>query len=296
MEKEILEKYMKAGSINSQAAKLALTKAKTGLKIIELAELVENKIRELGGNPAFPVNISINDFAAHYTPTSNDETEIRPGDVVKIDVGTHVDGYIGDMAVTYCSEKNPLVDASKKVLDAAMSVVKPGVTPKDIGQAIESKAKELGVGVIVNLTGHGLDRFVFHGPPSIPNLGIGDENELREGDVIAIEPFVTASNSQVKEAGFTEIYRYLMNRPVRLPEARKILATARDEWGGLPFCKRWLSKNFSPVKISIALRQLEAVDAIESYPALRHVNGEPIAQAEHTLIVKDKPIITTMMD
>lgn len=295
MEPEILDKYKKAGRITAEVAGLALKKAKPGLKILELAEFVEREIEKRGGKPAFPVNISINDFAAHYTPTANDLTEIKPGDLVKIDIGSHIDGYIGDTAVTYCSEKNPLVKASKKILDAAVSVVKPGIAISEIGAKIEETASSLGAGVIVNLTGHGLDRYVFHGPPTIPNIRNNDAHELQEDDVIAIEPFITESNSQVKESGITEIYRYLMDRPVRMAEARKTLAMARDKWHGLPFAKRWLAKTFSPVKVSMALRQLEQVMAVESYPALREVNGRPIAQAEHTVIVRDKPIITTLI-
>ncbi|MFH1294495.1 MAG: type II methionyl aminopeptidase [Candidatus Aenigmatarchaeota archaeon] len=294
MEKETLEKYKKAGKINAKVVNSALKMTRPGTKLIELAEFAENEIVRLGGKPAFPVNISINDIAAHYTPTFNDVTEIKPGDIVKIDIGTHVDGYIGDMAASYCSEKNDLVDAAKKVLDAAVSIVKPGVTPAEIGAVIEGRSKDLGVGVIVNLTGHGLDRFVFHGSPPIPNVGNGSEYELQEWDVIAIEPFITNANSQVKESGFKEIHRYVTDKPVRMMEARQMLAMARDEWNQLPFSKRWLAKKFSPVKIAMAIRQLEQVGAIESYPALKHVNGEPIAQAEHTVIVRDKPIITTI--
>lgn len=296
MDADILKKYKLAGQIDAKVTASVLVAAKPGARLLDLAELAERKIKELGGMPAFPVNISVNDLAAHYTPTPNDQTVINPGDVVKIDIGTHVDGYIGDMAVTYCSERNPLVDASQKVLQAAIDVARPGATPSEIGSAIESKAKDLGFGVIVNLTGHGLDRFVFHGFPSIPNTSVGSDYQFQDGDVIAIEPFVTASNSQVKESGFTEIYRYLMDKPVRLLEARKILAMARDQWMGLPFAKRWLSIDFSPIKISMALRQLEQVEAIESYPALKHVSGQAISQAEHTIIIKDKPIITTLLE
>jgi methionyl aminopeptidase len=295
MDKEILGKYEKAGRITAETASLALKKAKPGLKILELAEFIEDEIRKRGGKPAFPVNISINDIAAHYTPTTNDQTEIKPGDLVKIDVGVHVDGYIGDTAVTYCSEKNHLVEASRKVLEASLSSVRPGVAVSEIGATIEKTAESLGTGVIVNLTGHGLDRYVFHGSPTIPNIKNNDTYALQEDDVIAIEPFIAESKGQVRESGIMEIYRYVMDRPVRMPEARQILAMARDTWKGLPFARRWLAKTLSPLKVSLALRQLEQVTAVESYPALREASGRPIAQAEHTVIVKEKPIVTTLL-
>jgi len=296
MEKDVMEKYKKAGRIGAETRAEVEKRMRPGMKLIELAEMVDAIIKQKGGEPAFPVNISLNDNAAHYTPPANDETEIKPGDLVKVDIGVHVDGYIGDMAFTYCSEKSQLIDAVNKILADAIKTIKPGVTVAEIGNTIEGSAKSQGVGLIVNLTGHTLDRFVFHGSPSIPNV----ENELnhafKDGDVIALEPFTCKTNGFVKESGSgAEIYRYLMDRPVRLTEARRILQVARDQYHKLPFAKRWLYKNFSPVKVAMAMRQLENVGALESYPVLREVEGKPIAQAEHTIIVAEKPIVTTRL-
>ena len=182
------------------------------------------------------------------------------------------------------------------MLEAAIAVIKPGVTISEIGSAIETKAKELGVGVIVNLTGHTLDKFVFHGAPSIPNVKNDNSHAFREDDVIAIEPFVLESNGTVKDSAPVEIYRYVMDRPVRLAEARKIIGLARDKYHGLPFAKRWLAReSISPLKVQMALAQLESIGAIESFPTLKESRGRPIAQAEHTIIVKDKPIVTTRL-
>ena len=293
MEPEVLEKYRKAGKICADVKKEILKKIKPGMPILELAEYIEKGVSEKGGQPAFPVNISINEVAAHYTPTLNDETKIQAGDLVKIDIGVHVDGYIGDMAFTYCSEPSPLVEGSEKVLEKVIGIIKPGVTLAEIGNTVEKTVSELKLGVIVNLTGHTLQRFVFHGQPNIPNVSNNLNYSFKEGDVIAIEPFITESNGFVKESGTTEIYRYLMDRPVRLTEARKILAMARDEWHSLPFAKRWLYKKFSPVKVSLAIRQLEMVGAIETYPVLKEVENKKIAQAEHTIIVDKEPVVTT---
>ena len=164
----------------------------------------------------------------------------------------------------------------------------------EIGNAIEKKAKELGVGVIVNLTGHTLDKFVFHGAPSIPNVANDNGHAFEDGDVIAIEPFVLESNGTVRDSAPTEIYRYVMDRPVRLAEARKIIEIARDKYEGLPFAKRWLHKEgIPPLKVQMALSQLEQLGALESYPPLKESRGRPIAQAEHTIIVAEKPVVTT---
>ncbi|MFH1445267.1 MAG: type II methionyl aminopeptidase [Nanoarchaeota archaeon] len=294
MEEKILEKYKKAGSITASIREDVLKKIKPGMKILELADFIENEIEKRGGKPAFPVNISINNIAAHDTPRFNDEREIKDGDIVKIDIGVHVDGYIGDMAFTYCSNNNPLVKANQEVLEEAIKILKPGVTVAKIGKTISSAAEKRGYGLILNLTGHTLDKYIFHGQPSILNVDNDSTHAFKEGDVIALEPFLVESNSQVKESGTTEIYRYLQDRPVRLKEAREILATARDEFKQLPFAKRWLYKKFSPIKVALAMRQLEGAMALETYPILRNINNSPISQAEHTIIItKDGHLVTT---
>lgn len=293
MDKEILDNYKKAGSIAARARELALRKTRPGAMILDIAEEVEAFVVKKGGLPAFPLNISINDIAAHYTPAYNEGKTIQEDDLVKLDVGVHVDGYIGDTAITWSRKPHELVDAVEKVLSEALKILKPGVTIGEIGTVIEETAKSQGVGLILNLTGHTLDRYVFHGQPSILNTANDSTHAFREGDVIALEPFTCPSNGHVRESGITEIYRFLQKRPVRLPEARKIIDLAEKKYSSLPFAKRWLCREISPIKVSLAMRQLDGIVALENYSMLREVSGMPIAQAEHTIIIQDKPIITT---
>lgn len=294
MDSEIFDKYRKAGEISAQIRKEVLEKIKPGMNVLELAEFIEKRILELGGRPAFPVNIGINDVTAHYTPKSDDTTVVKAGDLVKIDHGIHIDGYVADMAYTYCSEKNELIKAAEDVLHAGIKVIRPGTKVAEISQAINEAVEASGFGVIVNLTGHGLDQYVIHGPPTIPNVLNDSMQELKEDDVIALEPFLCDKNGFVKESGPVEIFSFLQPRPARLPEARKILELAGNEYMGLPFCKRWLAKKgISPFKISFALKQLEVSNAVRSYPVLKERSGMTVAQAEHTVIVKEKPLIVT---
>jgi methionyl aminopeptidase len=295
MNSETLDKYIKAGEISKQIKKEVFEKIKPGIKILELAEFIEKRILELGGKPAFPVNIGINDITAHYTPKFNDETVIKAGDLVKIDHGVHVDGWVADMAYTYCSGKSELIKAVEKALDVGIKTIKPGVKISEISQAINESVESSGFGVIVNLTGHGLDQYVIHGPPTIPNVKNDSGIELKDGDVIALEPFVCETNGYVKESEPVEIFSFLQPRPARLPEARKILEIANNEYNGLPFCRRWLvKKGFSPFKVSFALKQLEIANSLKDYPVLKEREGRPVAQAEHTIIVKEKPLVTTI--
>jgi methionyl aminopeptidase len=296
MEPEMLEKYKQAGKICAEIRAEVLKMIKPGVKLLELADFIEGQIATKGAGTAFPVNISLNDHAAHDTPDWNDVRVIEAGDLVKIDIGTHVDGYIGDMAFTWCSEKHPLIEANQKILQAAIDICKPGVTVGDIGTAIEDKTKELGIGIITNLTGHCLKQYDFHAQPSIPNVRNENDHAFEDGDVVAIEPFAVERNGIVKESGTKVIYQHMMDRPVRLTESRRILAMARDDWHGFPFAKRWLYKKISPVKVNLALRQLEQVMAIQPYPVLKESTGQKVSQAEHTIVIGEKPLVTTKLE
>lgn len=297
MEQEVLEKYTKAGEISAQIRKEILEKIKPGMRILELAEYIEKRVLELGGRPAFPVNIGINEVTAHYTPRAGDATAIKDGDLVKIDHGIHIDGYVADMAYTWCQGKNGLNDlikASENAVHAGIRAIRPGARVAEISQAISEAVAASGFGVIVNLTGHGLEQYVIHGPPAIPNVANDSRHELKEGDVIALEPFVCEKNGYVKESEPVEIFSFVQPKPARLPEARTILELAGGEYNGLPFCKRWLAgKGLSPFKISFALKQLEVSNAIMSYPVLKERSCMAVAQAEHTIIVTEKPFVIT---
>ncbi len=282
MDDEILDKYRRAGKILAEVRSAAVNRVKVGASLLEVAEFVENSTRERGGQPAFPCNISRNDEAAHATPSFNDKS-VFGEDMVKLDIGVHVDGYIADTAVTVDLGDNPeLVEASEVALKNAIQLIRAGVSTADIGAVIEDSINEFGYKPVANLTGHGLDRYVQHAPPSIPNRRIKQGIVLREGDVIAIEPFATNGAGHVSGGVLTEIYRLEKLKSVRLPAAKKLLKEI-EEYKALPFAKRWLPQT----RLNFILKQLEAMGAIYSYPVLKEDAGGLISQAEHTIIIED---------
>lgn len=294
MEKEIEENYIKAGKIASKVREYACSLIQPSAFVLDIVEKIEKRMEALGGSPAFPVNISINDMAAHWHPECNDQTAIKEGDYVKIDVGVHVDGYIGDTAKTVrVAGKDNLITCSEKMLEEMLKMVRPGTTVGDIGEVAEKVAKEFGFNPVRNLTGHSLGRYDVHAGLTIPNIKNDSQYQLREDEIIAIEPFCTAGNGFVKDSGKPLILRWIIDRPTRLVEARKILEIARTEYERLPFAKRWIQKRFSPLKVELSLKELLSSNALYGYEPLREVSGKPVAQSEHTVIVKEKPIITT---
>lgn len=293
MEAEVLEKLKKAGRIAAEALEYAKSLVKPGKLLVEVCDKTEEKIKSLGGELAFPVQISLNDCAAHFCPEADDKTEFAE-QVVKIDIGVHIDGWVGgDTACTIdLSKKNAeLVKASREALDNALNIIKPGVKLGEIGAVIHDAITKYGFSPVRNLSGHGLGEYSVHEAPSIPNYDNGDETELEEDDLIAIEPFATNGAGIIYESSPATIFALINRRPVRLPIVRSVLQEI-EKFNELPFTTRWLTRKFS-AKAKLAIVQLARQEIIREYPPLVDKNHGLVSQAEHSLIVKETPIILT---
>ncbi len=280
---EELERYRRAGKILAEVRAEAVKKVIAGESLLEAANFIENSIREKGANPAFPCNISRNDEAAHATATINDKSLFKQGDLVKLDIGVHIDGYIADTAITVdLGDNKALVKAAEDALAAAIKILHDGISTAEIGEAIEKTINEAGFKPVINLTGHGLRQYIQHTPPQIPNRRIARGIILKANDVVALEPFATNGAGKVTEGTLTEIYSFIAARPVRLPQARQLLMEI-EPYKTLPFAKRWLKT----LRLDMALRQLEAAGSIRGYPVLREETGGLVSQAEHTVIITE---------
>lgn len=287
MEKNVLKYYKKASLISQKVIKYSKKLLQEERKALDLVEKIEEKVYELGGELAFPVNICINEIAAHYTPDINDDLIIKENDLVKIDVGVHFNGYICDRAFTVCiGEKDfPLINIAEKTLENVLKLIKPGKKVFEISNKVEELITKKGFNPIRNLSGHGLERFKLHAPPTIPNGKNNIQEEIKKGQVIAMEVFVTDGIGLVKDSSPTLIYQFKQDKPIRLWEARKILELAEKKFNKLPFAKRWF-KEIPTTKLELALRQLVEVNAIIKHPVLKEVSNGLVAQAEETIVVR----------
>jgi methionyl aminopeptidase len=290
MKEEVVEAYLEAGRIASRVLARSLPLVRTGASFRSVVEEAEELVRAGGAGLAFPLNLSINEAAAHDTASDGDDRAFRHGDVVKMDLGVHLNGYIADTAGTVdLGENGPLLRASRAALEKAISLVRPGVSTGDLGAAIQGEIEALGFRPVANLTGHGLGRYEIHTPPTVPNIRMNGGAVLREGMVFAIEPFASTGTGWVSDAPRVQIYQQTGDRPARLPEARKILDQVRERHG-LPFARRWLTGE----RLDLTLASLVRSGHLHAYPVLRDVPGSLVSQAEHTVIVTgDGCIITT---
>lgn len=292
----MLDKYITAGRIAREARELGVSLVKENKKLFDVAEKIERKIVELGGELAFPVNISIDSIAAHYTPVPGDQLTFKKGQVVKLDIGVHVDGYIADTAVTVevgTNSHKELITASLEALNKALAEVRPGVSISLLGEIIENTIKSYGYQPVVNLTGHSLGRWNLHAGKSIHNMKVSTSGRLDAGDVIAIEPFATNGSGRVINSKNSDIYKLMTPKPVRLRTGREILKEIINKYKTLPFARRWFINKYGLARTSMALKQLVSWDVLYQYPILRDQEGGTVSQAEHTVIVTDEPIVTT---
>lgn len=288
------EKILKAGKIASEAREHGRKNIKKGMKLIDIANLIEEKMFELGGKPAFPTCLSIDSIAAHATPTHNDERVARG--ILKIDMGVHINGWIADTAFSIDLENNEenkkIIQASEKALENAIKIAKKGTEIREIGKAVNEAMESYNLNPITNLFGHSIEHYRLHAGVSIPNHDNGSTIPLEVG-TYAIEPFATSGNGKVHDGKPSGIFLLTDDKNIRSPIARDVLNFIIEEFQTLPFCARWVVKKLG-TKSLIGLKQLEENGNIHSYAELIESSGGKVAQSEHTILIeKDNVIITT---
>jgi len=283
---EDLDNWRKAGKIAAEALAYGKQLIKPGASLLEVTEKVEKKIFELGGVPAFPAQISCDDIAAHYCAYSDDKIIFKE-QLVNLDVGVAVDGYIGDTAcsVDLSGKNQKLIEAAESALSAAIEAVKQGKTLGEIGKAIQKAIESFGFSPVRNLSGHGLDINDIHTYPSIPNYDNGDETILKDV-IIAIEPFATNGEGMIYESGNANIFSLKQKKPVRNPMTRNILKEI-ESYEGRPFCTRWLDKKFHKGYISLAIKEMRNLDMLNEFPPLPDQKHGLVSQAEHSLYIDE---------
>ncbi len=285
------DKIIKAGKIACQAKEYAKTIIKRGVPLLEIAEKIEEKIRELGGEPAFPVSLSINEIAAHYTP-SHDEKTLARG-LLKVDIGVHIGGWITDTAFSLdlergkeSEENKKLIEASEKALESAVKTAKEGISVREIGKKIQETIESLGFSPIMNLSGHEIKQHRIHAGLTIPNID-NKKNILLQKGVYAIEPFATPGSGKVHDGNPSGIYILINNKNIRSPIARKVLKLIEEEYRTMPFCSRWIVKKAGTGAL-IALRQLEQNGNLHHFPQLVESSGGKVSQAEDTILIDEE--------
>jgi len=283
-----IENLKKAGKIAKQAVEYAKSFIKKDMSLLEIAEKIEQKIDELGAKPAFPVTLSIDEVAAHFTPLPGDDS--RAHGLLKVDIGVHVDGYIADTAFSLdlenLDENKRLIESAKLALKNATEKISLNVQLNEIGAEIERAISSFGFNPVANLSGHSIERWKVHSGITIPNYDNSQPKTISPG-VYAIEPFSTNGVGSVRDGKSSGIYMFNAESNVRDSLAREILAFIKKEYSTLPFCSRWICKKFS-LGALLSLQRLKEAGILHNYPQLIEAKKGKVAQAEHTILITEK--------
>jgi methionyl aminopeptidase len=290
-DEEALEKFRLSGKILRETREEMRSFVRENMPIIQVCEKAETLIREKGGKPAFPCNVSINEVAAHYTSPPGDQSTIPEKSLVKVDIGVHVDGYVTDTAFTACfnPEYKTMVDTAEQALKAAIDTIHADISTSKIGSVIETTIKNRGFRPISNLTGHSVGRYLIHAGTSIPNISQISLTKVRAGEVYAIEPFVTLreAGGAVEDNPPTTIFRLVKSKSAKNPTAKKLAKFIEDNFRTLPFAERWLNGAVPSEQYREAFKELFATKTIMGYPIFVEITRKPVAQAEHTVLIKE---------
>ena len=286
MNPEEIEKWKDAGRLARDALQFGKTLIENRKRMLDVTEKIESYVRKNGGELAFPTNLAVNNVGAHWTPSSKSKDIFRNGDVVKLDVGVHIDGYIGDNALTVEIEtKNyeKMIEASREALNAAINVAVAGVNVGVIGHAVQDKIEQYGYRPIANLTGHRIKRYNLHSGISIPSVRERGGPSLTNGDIVAIEPFVTDGAGRVGGKRNSNIYHLRQIRKIRDEKATELMIEIKDRYKGLPFAERWLHEIQEDATKN--LQKLLRAGIISYYPVLDELGKGIVSQSEHTLLI-----------
>ncbi|MEM2667559.1 MAG: type II methionyl aminopeptidase, partial [Candidatus Methanomethylicaceae archaeon] len=275
LSEEEIEWIIKAGKITREIREKIRYFVKEKMKVIEICEKIEEEIRRLGGEPAFPCNIGIDYIGAHYTSPPNDETIINYGNLVKVDFGVHINGFIADTALTISieSEYEELIEVAEEALQKALEIINIGIKVSNIGEIIEKVIKSYGYKPISNLTGHSISKYMIHSGISIPNISGNYYGKIEPWSIYAIEPFVTLSEAkgEVINGPPGNILQIIKLKGPKNQEIKKFFEEILRKYRTLPFTKRWIN---IPDEI---LRKLLENNILYEYPTLIEATKKPIA-------------------
>ena len=284
---DAVEKWRKAGKITARARDMAVSLCVPGAKLEDVAEKVEGYIRSEGARPAFPLNLSADFWAAHYTPDIGDTRVFEAGQVYKVDIGAHVDGYPADSAATVevggGRRHAQLIRASRDALAAGVETIGPDMHLAKVGDAIEQTIGAFGFKPISNLTGHLIARNLLHAGKSVPNVATTSKEVAKAHEVFAIEPFATSGEGEVVNGPAGNIYRFQGRRKVKDPDAALLMAAIEREHPSLPFAARWCKDLCKDAKKSVKL--LKSAGVIYAYPVLIEKGSGMVSQHEHTVLI-----------
>ncbi|KAI1497809.1 methionine aminopeptidase 2-like protein [Biscogniauxia marginata] len=308
---DFLSDYRQAAETHRQVRQWAQKNIKPGQTLTEIANGIEDSVRRLVGHDGlsegdaivagmgFPTGLNLDRITAHYSPNLGNKTVLQQSNVMKVDIGVHVNGRIVDSAFTmafdpmYDNLLAAVKDATNTGVREAGIDMRLGELGSYIQETMESYECEINgttypIKSIRNLTGHTILPYSIHGTKSVPIVKSNDTTKMEEGDVFAIETFGSTGNGYVHDEGEVSHYALRSDAPkvdLRLSSAKSLLSVIKKNFSTIPFCRRYLDR-LGQEKYLLGLNNLVQSGIVEDYPPLVDKKGSYTAQFEHTILLR----------
>lgn len=268
LDPDFLNDYRYAAETHRQVRQWAQRNIKPGQTLTEIANGIEDSVRRLVGHDGlaegdaikagmgFPTGLNLDHIAAHFSPNAGNKTVLQQSNVMKVDIGVHVNGRIVDSAFTmsfdpmYDNLLAAVKDATNTGVREAGIDVRLGEIGERIQETMESYECEINgttypIKSIRNLSGHTILPYSIHGTKSVPIVKSADTTKMEEGDVFAIETFGSTGNGYVHDQGEVSHYALRGDAPkvdLRLSSAKSLLSVIKKNFSTIPFCRRYLDR------------------------------------------------------
>ncbi|KIW88919.1 methionine aminopeptidase, type II [Cladophialophora bantiana CBS 173.52] len=319
---DFIQNYRKAAEVHRQARRWVQESVKPGQTLLDIAEGIEDSVRALLGHAGlqpgdslkaglgFPTGLCLNHQMAHYTPNPGQkDVVLQQHDVMKVDFGVHINGWIVDSAFTMAFDHTydgllaavkDATNAGVKVtiflpkraagIDVRISDVSAAIQEAMESHEVEIRGKTFRVKPVRNLCAHDIKQYRIHGGKSIPFVKNSDQTKMEEGEVFAIETFGTTGRGYVRDD--VGIYGYGLNHdaplavPLPLASARRLHKTIRENFSTLVFCRRYLDR-LGAERYLAGMNCLVSNGIVEPHLPLMDIEGSYSAQFEHTLLLRE---------
>nr|AFG29445.1 Erb3 binding protein [Nervilia fordii] len=305
---DVVTKYKAASEIVNKALQLVVSGCKPKAKIVDICEKGDAFIREQAGSMyknvkkkiergvAFPTCISVNNTVCHFSPMASDDTVLEENDIVKIDMGCHIDGFIAVVAHTHVLQEGPVsgrvadvIAAANTAAEVALRLVRPGKKNKDVTEAIQKVAAAYDCKIVEGVLSHQLKQFVIDGNKVILSVGNPetrvDEAEFEENEVYAVDIVMSTGDGKPKlfDEKQTTIYKRAVdkNYHLKMKASRFIFSEISQKYPIMPFSARALEEK----RARLGLVECVNHDLLQPYPVLHEKPGDFVAHIKFTVLL-----------
>ncbi|XP_072998231.1 ERBB-3 BINDING PROTEIN 1 [Typha latifolia] len=305
---DVVTKYKSAADIVNKALQLVVAQCKPKAKIVDVCEKGDSFIREQTGNVyknvkrkiergvAFPTCISVNNTVCHFSPLASDESVLQENDIVKIDMGCHIDGFIAVVAHTHVIQEGPVtgraadvIAAANTAAEVALRLVRPGKKNKDVTEAVQKVAAAYDCKIVEGVLSHQLKQFVIDGNKVIlsvsnPETKV-DDAEFEENEVYAVDIVASTGEGKPKllDEKQTTIYKRAVdkNYHLKMKASRFIFSEISQKYPIMPFSARALEEK----RARLGLVECVNHELLQPYPVLHEKPGDLVAHIKFTVLL-----------